>query len=194
MNLVLLRPLLCVALAYFAVSCNAQEIPRKAEQIRWALRAAPEKYRDSAIVKGYNAQGELIEIRPGSNALICLADDPEDEGISTACYHRDLEPFMARGRALRADGKTRGEIRQIRGAEIKSGKLPMPDKAILYVFTGRYDSTSATVVDGYRRYVVYLPYATGASTGLPIRPQEPGGPWLMDAGTHRAHIMISPPR
>jgi hypothetical protein len=192
MKALVLRPLLCAGLAYFAVACNAQEVPRKAEQIRWALKAAPEKYRDSATVKGYTAEGDLQVIRAGSNALICLADDPAKEGVSTACYHRDLEPFMARGRALQAQGKSHGEIRQIRGAEIEEGTLSMPDKATLYVFSGRYDSTAAALTDGYRRYVVYMPFATGESTGLPTQPQEPGGPWLMDAGTHRAHIMISP--
>jgi len=41
--------------------------------------------------------------------------------------------------------------------------------------------------------VVYVPYATAATTGLPTRP-APGVPWLMDPGTAGAHIMISPPR
>ena len=31
-----------------------------------------------------------------------FADNPKVEGISVACYHKDLDPFMARGRALRA--------------------------------------------------------------------------------------------
>jgi len=41
--------------------------------------------------------------------------------------------------------------------------------------------------------VVYIPWATAASTGLPIKPAAPGMPWIMDPGTHRAHIMITPP-
>jgi len=40
--------------------------------------------------------------------------------------------------------------------------------------------------------VVYIPWATAASTGLPIKPEAPGMPWIMDPGTHRAHIMINP--
>ena len=42
------------------------------------------------------------------------------------------------------------------------------------------------------RYVLYKPYMSGKSTGLPTKPQAPGMPWLMDADTHRSHIMISP--
>jgi len=37
-----------------------------------------------------------------------------------------------------------------------------------------------------------MPFATAESTGLPERPVEPHHPWIMNPGTHRAHIMISP--
>jgi hypothetical protein len=47
-------------------------------------------------------------------------------------------------------------------------------------------------VKGTLRYVIYIPFATSESTGLPLKPEIPGGPWLMDAGTHRAHIMLNP--
>jgi len=50
------------------------------------------------------------------------------------------------------------------------------------------------VQDGYQRSVIYIPYATAESTGLPTKPIAPGMPWIMDPGTHRAHIMIDPPR
>jgi hypothetical protein len=44
------------------------------------------------------------------------------------------------------------------------------------------------------RYVIYIPYATSASTGLPLKQDAPGMPWIMDPGTPRAHIMINPPQ
>ncbi len=51
-------------------------------------------------------------------------------------------------------------------------------------------------IAGYKtcsfRYVVYIPWATAANTGLPTKPEAPGMPWIMDPGTHRAHIMIDP--
>ena len=40
-----------------------------------------------------------------TNKLICISDDPVKEGFNCVCYHKDLEPFMARGRALKAEGK-----------------------------------------------------------------------------------------
>ena len=55
-----------------------------------------------------------------------------------------------------------------------------------------YDPETSTVPGAQYRYVVYMPWATSESTGLPEAPLAPNHPWLMDPGTHRAHIMISP--
>ena len=77
------------------------------------------------------------------------------------------------------------------------GKLKMPEQpATLHLLEGpggKYDPESGQVTGAYYRYVVYIPWATAESTGLPLQPTVKGGPWIMDPGTHRAHIMISPP-
>ena len=104
---------------------------------------------------------------------------------------------MKRGRELRAEGKTPVEIFNIREEEAKSGKLKMPENPttlhLLEGKEGRYNAESGQVTGANYRYVVYIPWATAESTGLPLGPVVPGGPWLMDPGTHRAHIMITPP-
>ncbi|UII33658.1 hypothetical protein LVD17_07480 [Fulvivirga ulvae] len=173
------------------------QIPNKQDQINAAIQAAPEEQQAGASVLGYDVEGKLVMIREGTNELICLADDPEKDGFSVACYHQDLEPFMARGRELYATGKNHGEVFEIREKEVKEGKLKMPDQpTTLHVLSGadgKYDAVTGKVTGANLRYVVYIPYATAESTGLPIRPIVPGGPWIMDPGTHRAHIMISPP-
>lgn len=163
--------------------------------IATALLAVPKESRQEAKVIGYNMAGEFVTLREGSNEFICLADDPQEDGFSAACYHKDLEPFMARGRALRAEGKTRKEIFEIRETEMKSGKLVITPGLTLQIYYGPktfYDPKSAAVADAQYRYVVYMPWATGESTGLPKVPRAPNQPWLMEPGTHRAHIMITP--
>src|SRR5690242_10215661 len=96
-------------------SCLAgAEVSAPAVQIAAAVLAAPDDLRAGAAVLGYNAQGELVKLREGRNELICLASDPGKTGFSVACYHRDLEPFMARGRELAAQkvaGQARNDIR-----------------------------------------------------------------------------------
>ena len=104
---------------------------------------------------------------------------------------------MKRGRDLRYSGKSAKEATDIRDAEVKSGKLLMPKQPLtLYVYTAKaenYDPVTGNVKDGFLRYVIYIPYATAQSTGLPTKPDVPGMPWLMDPGSYRAHIMITPP-
>ncbi|MAP80784.1 MAG: hypothetical protein CL526_06815 [Aequorivita sp.] len=181
------------------ISVGAQnKILPKHIQIQTAVLAAPEMYRDNATVLGYNETGELVTLRQGTNKMICLADDPNKAGISVACYGAELEPFMARGRALVAQGKTTQEKREIRKQEIEAGTLSMPiEPAMVYVLAGEetdYSEETGELLKSRIRYVLYKPYMTGESTGLPTKPQAPGMPWLMDAGTHRSHIMISPPK
>lgn len=170
-------------------------IPPPAQQIAVAVQAAPEDRREGATVLGYDASGVLGTLRAGTNDLVCLGDDPKVEGINVACYHKDLEPFMARGRELLAKGITSKEREETRWKEIESGALAMPrEPRTLHVLTGSgVDPATNAVQDAYVRWVVYTPFATAETTGLPIRP-VPGGPWIMFPGTPTAHIMISPPR
>jgi hypothetical protein len=172
------------------------QVPSAEVQIKTAVLAAPEEKRAGAMVYGYNIKGEFIVLRKGTNELICIADNPNQNGFSVSCYHKDLEPFMERGRELKTAGKSFQEIFDIREAEVKSGKLMMPKQASnLQVYSApaeAYNTSTGEVTKGKFRYVVYIPWATAASTGLPTKPDAPGMPWIMDPGTHRAHIMIDP--
>jgi hypothetical protein len=112
-----------------------------------------------------------------------------------ACYHRDLEPFMARGRELTAQKVMGAKRHEMRYQEIAEGKLKIPkEPRTLYVLTGTaFDAATGKVQDAYLRWVIYTPYATPESTGLSLKPSD-GAPWLMYPGTAGAHIMISPPK
>lgn len=169
--------------------------PPPEEQIRAAVLAAPADRRDGAGVLGYDAAGKLVELRARQNDLICLADDPRDERFNAACYHESLEPFMARGRELAAQSLPEVERQQTRWKEIEAGTLPMPrEPRTLHVLTGSaFDPAAGEVRDAFVRWVVYVPFATAESTGLPTQPAG-NAPWLMFPGTAGAHIMITPPR
>ena len=173
----------------------AAAAPPAAEQIAAALQAAPAERREGAAVLGYDEAGKLVTLRPGTNDLICLYDDPSDDRWSVACYHQDLEPFMARGRELAAQGVEPKERTATRFKEIEEGKLPLPkEPRTLYVLHGSgFDPATGQVQNPYLRWVLYTPYATPESTGLSTKPAE-NAPWLMDEGTPGAHIMITPPR
>lgn len=173
-----------------------KEIPAAAIQIKSALLAAPLEKRDGCAVYGYAADTQLVLLRKGTNELICLADDPAVPGFSVVCYVKELEPFMQRGRELRKQGIKDQQLFNEREKEVKENALQMPKQpATLYVYSAKdeeYDPTTGEVKNGYLRYVIYIPYATASSTGLPEKPSADGMPWIMHAGTHGAHIMINP--
>lgn len=172
-------------------------VPPADIQVKLALLAAPEEKRAGATVYGYDNQGAMTVLRKGTNEMICLGDDPSKKGLNVSCYHQDLEPLMKRGRELRAAGKNFEEIEAIRAAEVKAGTLAINKQpSTLFVYSAKdeeVDWQQGIVKKGYLRYVIYIPFATPESTGLPLKEGEPGMPWIMDPGTYRAHIMINPP-
>src|SRR5260221_13505879 len=107
-------------------SAFGQTIPSTEVQIKMALLACPDESKDKAMVYGYSSKGEFIMLRKGENEMVCLADDPNQPGLNVSCYHKSLEPFMARGRELKKEKKTFQEIFDIREQEGKTGKLIMP--------------------------------------------------------------------
>jgi len=60
----------------------AMDVAPPADQIASAVLAAPKERRAAATVLGYNAKGEVITLRQGTNDLICLADDPRDKSVA----------------------------------------------------------------------------------------------------------------
>jgi hypothetical protein len=173
----------------------AQDVPPPATQIAGAVLAAPEERRAGAKVLGWDGSGKMVTLRDGTNDQVCLADNPKVEGFNVACYHKDLDAFMARGRELTAQGITDDKVRDsTRWKEVDDKKLIIPNGKLLAVMTGKsFDPATGEVADAYTRWVLYVPYATGDTTGLATKP-APGLPWLMDPGTAGAHIMISPAR
>lgn len=190
------RPFAFAVLASFGLIATAWQARAQApeRQIAGAVLPLPEAMRSAATVLGYGADGKLQTLRKGTNGMICLADDPRDDQFHTSCYHESMEPFMARGRELRASGVTGPQVDTVRFAEVKSGKLKVPtEPASLYQIFGKkdaFDPATGKVTAATSLFVIYIPYATEKSTGLLARPRE-DGPWLMFPGTPKAHIMFT---
>lgn len=183
------------ALIFAASLAAAADIPPREVQIAGAVQAAPAELRDGAAVLGFDAAGKRVQLREGKNELICLAADPAKTTFEVDCYHKDLEPFMARGRELLEQKVTGAKRNELRFKEVEEGKVKMPREArTLYVLTGAsFDAASGKVQNAYLRYVIYVPFATPQTTGLSVKSSE-SAPWLMNPGTAGSHIMINPPK
>jgi hypothetical protein len=169
--------------------------PSAERQIAAAVTPLPEPLQKGAKVLGYNESGKLVALRSGMNDMICVADDPAGKQFHVACYHKSLEPFMARGRELHAQNKSRAAIDSVRMRDIRTGRYTMPSKpAALYQYFAPRDSVdeaTGTVKGAQYLYVVYTPYATYKTTGITENPID-GGPWIMFPGKPWAHLMIAP--
>lgn len=176
------------------LSAQATALAPEAQQIAAAVLPLPASLRDGAGVMGYRTAGRLEVLRPARNGMQCLADNPAAEEFHVACYAIAMEPFMARGRALRASGVKGTQVDTVRFAEVRSGALRMPTSpAALYSLTGPkgdFNPATNTAPRSKPLFVLYMPNATSASTGLPTVPGK--GAWLMNPGTPRAHLMLTP--
>jgi hypothetical protein len=185
-------PAILILLIAASTSGAAQE-RTEAWQIGAAVLPLPDSLRAGATVLGYRSGG-LEKLRAGTNGMVCLADDPAEEGFHAACYHEGLEPFMARGRALRAKGLGRASVDSARLAEIESGTLAMAKPGAVLYSVSLKDAPAdpaAGLPPGTKGLaVIYLPYATEASSGLSTQPSREH-PWLMFAGKPWAHAMIT---
>jgi hypothetical protein len=184
----------CAALC--ASPLAAQQPARSAptaEQVAAAVLPLPAELRETATVLGYDAAGKLVTLREGSGAMRCLADDPALPQYHVACYHKALEPFMARGRSLRAEGVKGDQVDTVRFREIAANKLAMPRTGgALYTLTsttGAFDAASGKIAGARPLFVYYMPFATPATSGVSDRPSR-SEPWLMYPGTAKAHVML----
>ena len=185
-----------VPLIVLAASVAPAQTPTLAsaeDQVAAAVLPLPVDARATATVLGYTADGKLTTLRKGTGSMTCLADDPKEDRFHVACYHDSMEPFMARGRELRTSGVTGTQVDSVRFREAKAGTLKLPNHpASLYSLTGgKFDPATKTAPGARWLYVVYIPYATSATTGLSDKPQE-NAPWIMFPGTPKAHIMFVP--
>jgi hypothetical protein len=165
-----------------------------ADQIASAVLVLPKEMQSNAGVLGYRTAGKLELLRPSKNGMLCLADDPAVEEFHVACYHESMEPFMARGRSLREAGTKGTAVDSVRYAEVKAGKIrmPMAPASLYQIFAPKdaYNPAAGTFTSGRVVTVVYIPYATEASTGISAK-SSATQPWLMFPGTPKAHIMFS---
>jgi hypothetical protein len=162
-------------------------------QIHLAVQAAPAEMREGATVQGYDASGNFVTLREGSNNLVCMAPAPTREDLEVSCHHLGLEPYFARGRELIAEGITGQARTQARWDEFTAGTLPIPVGSVNYITSGTgFDQATGTIENAYTRWTVYTPNATPETTGITAVPNP--GPWLMFPGTPGSHIMITPPR
>lgn len=159
-----------------------------ADEITQATLPLPEDLRAGATVYKYDPKtGERIVLRKGTNFAECV---PRGADGFTWCYNKVTGPRRDMSAKLRAQGKSDEEISAAVAAATKAGTLqPTPFGTMSYRLYGKKDRIQLL-------WVLSVPGATAESIGVSDashREDAIGGdgvPWLMQAGTPGAHIMI----
>jgi hypothetical protein len=76
-----------------------------------------------------------VTLKEGDNEFIILADNPNQDGFSAACYHKDLEPFMGERKSLK--GRRKDRTRSSCSEEMKSGQLKITPGLTLQIYYGQ---------------------------------------------------------
>ena len=156
----------------------------KDEMIAQAVSAAPEELRAGATVVNYDAKGDPVVLRAGTNDIVCTPNQNKDN-YSVNCYAKILRAqhdLQAKDKAMGKDPKATAADVQ---AAMASGQLPkVPVGTTMYSLSGRNQAMARGM------WVVLVPGMTAAESGLPTKPTAAGTPWLMRAGTPGAHIHI----
>ncbi len=159
-----------------------------ADEITQATLPLPEDLRAGATVYKYDPKsGERIVLRKGTNFAECT---PRGTDGFTWCYNAVTGPRRDMSAKLRAQGKSDQEVADAVAAATKAGTLtPTPFGTMSYRLYGKKDRIQLL-------WVLSVPGATAESVGVSDadhRDDAIGGagvPWLMQAGTPGAHIMI----
>ena len=158
------------------------------DEITQATLPLPEDLRAGATVYKYDAKtGDRIVLRKGTNSLECM---PRGNDGFTWCYNTVSAARRDFSAKLHAQGKSDKEIEAAVAEETKAGKLQeTPFGTMSYRLYGKKDRIQLL-------WVLSVPGATPESIGVSTGSQRDaaisgdGRPWLMLAGTPRAHIMM----
>ena len=159
-----------------------------ADEMAQAVLPLPDDLRAGATVYKYDpATGARITLRPGTNVVEC---SPRGDDGFTWCFHKVSAARRDLTAKLRAQKKTSEEIQEAVAAATKAGTVQAtPFGTVSYRLYGKKDRIQLL-------WVMSVPGATPDSIGVSEGSQRDeslagqGRPWLMQAGTPGAHIMI----
>jgi hypothetical protein len=178
-----------------AVMAQRAPVPAPEEQASAAVLPLPGNMREKAGVLGYAPDMSVITLRKSTNGMICMGTRPGDEEFDVRCYHESFMPVARRLRQLRESARFE-DINATMDAEIKSGKLTLPDHPTAgYRMLGPISAYNAAThavgkeIESWQS--VHFPYKTAAEIGLPEEGQVPRTmPYVMASGTFWSHVMI----
>lgn len=152
----------------------------KAQRVALARSGAPASIGQGARVMDLDADGNLVELAPGTNDFTCVPDDPTTPKADPLCADPAAWEFVTSmlAGAPKPSNTVPGFSYMAKGGQHweKDGKILMEKE------------DGARLVDEPPHWMLFWPFSS-KETGLPSLPS--GGPvYVMFDGTPYAHLMV----
>lgn len=163
-----------------ARAADMSDAKAKAERIALARSGAPASVGKGARVMDLDADGNLVELAPGTNDFTCVPDDPTTPKVDPLCADPAAWEFVTSmlSGAEKPSNTVPGFAYMAKGGQYweKDGKILIEKEE------------GAELVDAPPHWMLFWPFSAKA-TGLPTLPS--GGPvYVMYDGTPYAHLMV----
>lgn len=184
-----------VVIGLGSVAAEAQT-SNSARPVEAAALPLPEHLRSGAAVVRQADDGATTVLKKGTNGMVCV-DATEKDTFLAYCYTEAVFAVFRRAAELSKQLGSSDMGMAVSDAiekEIKAGKLTLPREttvgfAMMGPIRGYNPATNTVNSDIKAWQTIMVPYATGATLGLPEKPSK-GMPWVMHPGMWMAHIMI----
>ena len=156
------------------------------EMIDRAVLAAPANARAAVAVVKWDASGKRIEIRPGTNGMVCWDQSvwPGQRPFSAHCTSVANLPRVEQNREFfYKAGNAEAAEKLVQEAE-KTGARKVPEFG-----SGNYGMVGNDQATARPHVTIAVPFATTETLKLPSKPTATGA-WIMNAGTSGAHLMV----
>ena len=156
------------------------------EMIDRAVLAAPANARAAAAVVKWDADGKRIEIRPGTNGMVCWDQSvwPGNRPFSAHCTSVGNLPRVEQNREFFYKAKEAKAAEALVQESEKAGTRKLPEFG-----SGNYGMVGNDQASARAHVTIAVPFATTETLKLPSKP-TPTGAWIMNAGTSGAHLMV----
>jgi hypothetical protein len=163
-----------------AAEASAGDHSMPTDRIAIAMSGAPTAVASAATIMDFDASGNLVELRPGTNGWMCIADDtPAAPGESPDCLDQRWQEWF--------DAYMKGEVPKISGiglAYMLQGSLSPSNTDPL----AQTPPPGQTWMEDGPHVMLIVP-DPAMLNGFPSE-HGTGGPYVMYRGTPYAHLMV----
>jgi hypothetical protein len=148
-------------------------------KIASAMSAAPAEISSGAAVVEMDSTMAMVELKPGTNGWVCMADMANTPGTDPICADAAWQGWL--------QSYMKHETPKVTGTGIAYMLQGGSDASNTDPFATEPAQGAAWVDSG--PHIMVLPTATGSLDAFPTDPKA-GGPFVMWKGTPYAHLMV----